>query len=69
MSHLPRLTFYERLRIMFAASRLNDAEMREACYRIANGDDTAHAIVHDRLNVLGHFEGADQIRKLLMEAK
>jgi hypothetical protein len=41
-----------------------DAALADALDRVAAGDDSALAAVHDRLNVLGRFPEADRIRRL-----
>jgi hypothetical protein len=37
----------------------------ERLLRVADGDDSALPAVHDRLNVLSNFDGADRIRRLV----
>jgi hypothetical protein len=62
------LTLAERIAFTLAATRVRDEvdiELGELLLRVADGDDSALAAVHDRLNVLGNFEGADRIRRLV----
>lgn len=62
-------TLDEWFRFSLAAVRVRDevdAELGELMLRVAGGDDSL-AAVHDRLNVLGHFEGADRIRRIVQE--
>jgi uncharacterized NAD(P)/FAD-binding protein YdhS len=65
-----QFTFDEWFRFSRAAARVRDevnAELGELLLRVSKGDDSALADVHDRLNVLGNFAGADQIRRLVLE--
>jgi hypothetical protein len=63
-------TFEEWFRFTLAAARVReevDQELGDLLLRVADGDDTALALVHDRLTVLGDFDGADRIRRLITE--
>jgi hypothetical protein len=65
-----RFTLEEKLHLVIVASKVQetiDKELGDALLRIADGDDSAFAAVHDRLNVMGNFADADRIRKLVME--
>lgn len=65
-----KFTFSEWVCFALAASRVRDEvdrELGELLLRVADGEDDALAAVHDRLNVLGDFAGADRIRRLVRE--
>jgi hypothetical protein len=42
-----------------------DRELGDLLLAVSAGDDSKLAAVHDRLNVLGRFDDADKIRKIL----
>lgn len=65
-----KFTFTERIQVILLAARIRDEvdnELGQLLMRVADGDDVALAEAHDRLNVLGRFEGADRIRRLVCE--
>lgn len=65
-----KFTFEERVSLILAAARVRDevdAELGALLLRVAQSEDEALSLVHDRLNVIGRFEGADRIRKLVCE--
>lgn len=65
-----KFTFEEWFAFTLAAARVEkevDAELGRLLLKISGGDDSAIAAVHDRLNVIGNFAGADRIRKLVQE--
>lgn len=65
-----KFTLDEKLWLVLIASKVQvriDQELGDALLAIADGDDSAFAKVHDRLNVLGEFDDADRIRKLVSE--
>lgn len=65
-----KFTFTERIQVILLAARIRDEvdnELGQLLMRVADGDDVALAEAHDRFNVLGRFEGADRIRRLVCE--
>jgi hypothetical protein len=68
MPHLLPVNSFDRLRLLMLASRIRhevDAEMAVAVERIANGDDGAHAQLHDRAHVIVRPDLADRIRRIV----
>jgi len=63
-------TFAESCWFTLAATRVRDevdAELGNLLLRVARGDDSALPAVHDRMNVIGRFDGADRLRRLVCE--
>lgn len=65
-----KFTFDEWFWFTLAAGRVKDevdAELGELLLRVSRGDDSALSLVHDRMNVIGRFDGADKIRQIVCE--
>jgi hypothetical protein len=62
-----KFTLAEAVRIvqLAAAVERDDPPMADILRRLARGDDTAIADFHDRANILGRPEIADDVRRLM----
>lgn len=64
-----KFTFEEWFWFTLAAARVRDEvdeELGKLLLRVSQGDDSALALAHDRLNVIGRFDGADRIRRIVL---
>jgi len=66
-----KFTLEESLQFVIAACRVRDEQDRELGELLLAGlsEDTPEAWgrVHDRMNVMGDFAGADRLRRLIKE--
>ncbi len=63
-----RFTDREAARMVVLAAQIGDtidAELGRLLACLALGSDEVLPQIHDRLNVLGRFEGADRLRKII----
>lgn len=61
------LTHLERLSLTLAAIQVRDIDeqLAQLLQQIADGDDAAYPAVYDRLNMLGRFDLADRLKRLV----